>query len=88
MPSFFIKSASFLIAFAAHTFMALESLFLSNSIIFLRMNKSWLISTTDDTLHIICIIKYISYNTGNDSGFSYSVRDLVLLSVFPMTARW
>ena len=36
--------------------------------IFLRMNKSSLISTADDTIHIICIIFYniILYNTDND----------------------
>ena len=55
--------------------------------ILFRMNKSSLISTTEDTTHITCIIKYIFYNTDNDSGFSYSARDLVLLSVFPMSAK-
>lgn len=54
--------------------------------IFLRMNKSSLISTADDTIHII-FYNIILYNTDNDSGFSYSVRDLVLLSVSSVSAK-
>ena len=51
------------------------------------MNKSSLISTTEDTTHITCIIKYIFYNTDNDSGFSYSARDLVFVISVPYECK-